>query len=595
MPMMNPDGNALGQRTNANGYDLNRNFPDRIDDPVDDPAGRQPETSAVMTWQDGHSTVLSANFHTGAVVTNYPYDNNEDHSSVYTATPDDDIFRELSIEYSEDNEPMYNGPFDQGITNGADWYVISGGMQDWNYVWRGDMEVTVELNDQKWPPATELDRLWSENRESMISYLERALTGVRGVVTDAETGAPVAARLTIAGRDVPFYADPEVGDYHRPLAAGSYTLVVEAAGYETREIPFTITDGEADAVRHDVPLSPRPTSLAHVDHRVADDSGGDGWLDPGEAGRLAVTLRNDGRLGTGITGGLVPLGEYAGSSERAGWPDLAPGESAESLSPHPDVHVDADVPPGHQLGFAVDYVTAEGVKGLTGAFFVPLGAPAEERTPAADVPQPIQDHTTVESHIDVLEERRVAEVNVRVDIAHTYVGDLQVTLVAPDGGEYRLHDRSGGSSNDIHTWYDTETEPVDSLEPLAGTPSNGRWTLRVRDWAGGDEGTLEGWTLEQLTRAFEDPVAEVRLRAVTRDAAAGTVRLSWWPVGSAERYKVYRSDRADSAGGFDDVTGEDDTETDTVFEDASNLGPITYWIVSGVGHTGEGLWGHYGR
>jgi subtilisin-like proprotein convertase family protein len=429
----------------------------------------------------------------------------------------------------------------------------------------------------------------------MISYLERALTGVRGVVTDGETGAPVAARLTIAGRDVPFFTDPGVGDYHRPLSAGSYTLVVEAAGYETREIPITIDDGAAEAVREDVQLSPRPTSLAHEDHRVAEDSGGDGWLDPGETGRLAVTLRNDGRLGTGITGDLVPLGDHASSSEGAGWPDLAPGESAESLSPHPDVEVASGVPAGHQLGFAVDYVTAEGVAGMTDAFFVPVGAPAEERRPAADVPQPIDDHATVDSHIDVSEERRLAEVNVRVDIAHTYVGDLEVTLVAPDGREFRLHDRSGGSADDIHTWYDTQTEPVDSLDPLAGAPSNGRWTLRVRDRASGDQGTLEGWTLEQLTRAFEDPVAEVRLRGLAHDAAAGTVQLTWWPVGSAERYKVYRSDRADSAAGFVDVTGEDDTDADTGFEDASDLGRITYWIVSGVGHTGEGLWGHYGR
>lgn len=596
MPMMNPDGNALAQRTNANGYDLNRDFPDRIDDPVDDPAGRQAETAAVMRWQQGHSTVLSANFHTGALVTNYPYDNNESHTSVYTATPDDDVFRDLSLEYSEDNAPMYGGVFDQGITNGADWYVISGGMQDWNYVWRGDMEVTVELDDTKWPPESELPRLWQENRESMISYLERALTGVRGIVTDAETGAPLAARLTVAGRDVPFFTDPAVGDYHRPLTAGDHTLVVSAPGYTSREVPVTIDDPAADAVRVDVALTPRPTRLDHAEHRVASDGSGDGWLDPGETGRLAVTLRNDGRGASGITGRLLPLGGYATSEEAAAWPDLAPGESGESLSPHLDVAVASDVPPGHRLGFAVEYRTAEGIEAVTDAFFEPVGAPAVDGKDAADVPQPIPDYGLTESHVDVTDERRLSEVNVRVDIAHTYIGDLEVTLVAPDGREFRLHDRSGGSTDGIHTWYDTETEPVDSLDPLAGSASDGRWTLRVRDRAGGDEGTLEGWRLEQLSRPFEDPVAEVRLRRVEKlGEGQGTVRLEWWPVGSADTYRVYRSGRADSAEAFADVTGEDDTDTDTVFEDRSALGRITYWLVSGVGHTGEGLWGHYGR
>jgi carboxypeptidase D len=594
MPMLNPDGNARAQRTNANGYDLNRNFPDRIDDPVDDPAGRQPETAVMMSWQDGHATVLSANFHSGALVTNYPYDNNESHSNVYTATPDDDIFRELALEYSEDNPPMYGGAFDQGITNGADWYTISGGMQDWNYVWRGDMEVTVELEDVKWPPAGELDRLWSENRESMISYLERALTGVRGLVTDGETGAPLAARLTVAGRDVPFFTDPEVGDYHRPLPAGGHTLVVSAPGYETREVPITVDDSEADAVRADVALSPRPTSLEHVAQRVTEDGGGDGFLDPGESGRLAVTLRNDGRGASGIAGPLLPLTAHGTSEGEGGWPDLGPGESAESLDPHLAVGVAPDAPAGHQLGFAVEYRTAEGARGRTEAFFVPLGAPEQERTPAADVPRAIEDHATIQSHVDIAADRLLDEVNVRVDIAHTYIGDLVVTLVAPDGGTYRLHERTGGSADDIRTWYDTETQPVDSLDPLAGSSSQGRWTLRVEDRAGGDQGTLEGWTLEQLTRPFEDPVAEVLLRRVSRPDPE-TVRIEWWPVGTAESYRVYRSAQVSSADGFDDVTGEDGDPTDTAFEDGSSLSPVTYWLVTAVGHTGEGLWGHYGR
>ena len=74
MPSMNPDGFELGQRYNANGVDLNRDFPDQFNDPDNSTGGRQPETRAVMDWSAEHNFVLSANMHSGALVANYPFD-----------------------------------------------------------------------------------------------------------------------------------------------------------------------------------------------------------------------------------------------------------------------------------------------------------------------------------------------------------------------------------------------------------------------------------------------------------------------------------------------------------------------------------------
>ncbi|KAJ9576205.1 hypothetical protein L9F63_006938 [Diploptera punctata] len=89
MPSLNPDGYEASEegrcesrsgfegRVNANGVDLNRDFPDQFDNnntDVDILGGRQNETAAIMTWIVSNPFVLSGNLHGGAVVASYPYD-----------------------------------------------------------------------------------------------------------------------------------------------------------------------------------------------------------------------------------------------------------------------------------------------------------------------------------------------------------------------------------------------------------------------------------------------------------------------------------------------------------------------------------------
>ncbi len=91
VPLMSPDGLELDRRGNANGINLNRNFPLLTDSSLSiftgEPLGtsnREPEVSHIMNWTAENSFVLSASFHTGALLVCYPYGYNEQMSAVDT-------------------------------------------------------------------------------------------------------------------------------------------------------------------------------------------------------------------------------------------------------------------------------------------------------------------------------------------------------------------------------------------------------------------------------------------------------------------------------------------------------------------------------
>lgn len=85
----------------------------------------------------------------------------------------------------------------------------------------------------------------------------------------------------------------------------------------------------------------------------------------------------------------------------------------------------------------------------------------------------------------------IGSVEASVDISHTYIGDLQVSLVSPSGQAVLLHDRAGGSTRNLAKAYTAATTPA--LAALAGKPAAGTWKLRVVDRAAQDQGKLVSW------------------------------------------------------------------------------------------------------
>ncbi|XP_053572791.1 carboxypeptidase M isoform X1 [Bombina bombina] len=239
MPSMNPDGFESSNphcafsdgRYNKNNYDLNRNFPDAFSTTV---STIQPETQAVMNWVKSETFVLSANFHGGALVASYPYDNIN--SETNAISPDNDFFIHLATVYASNHANMYQGnacgySFAGGITNGYTWYAVQGGMQDYNYIYGQCFEITIELSCCKYPAASELLQFWMDNKVSLIEYMKQVHMGIKGQVLDT-SGNPISnAIVEVKGRRhiVP-YKTNKYGEYFLLLLPGSYTLNVTVQG-----------------------------------------------------------------------------------------------------------------------------------------------------------------------------------------------------------------------------------------------------------------------------------------------------------------------------------------------------------------------------
>jgi len=262
MPSMNPDGytasrpgcsssafsgfNLFGGtsgRENANGVDLNRDFPKQFDERQDVDSntlerGRQPETKALMRWIKKNPFVLSANLHGGALVASYPYDDSASHrSGLYSAAPDDKFFKHVAKIYASAHRTMRTGnkcgdSFPGGITNGAKWYDVPGGMQDFNYVHSNSFEITLELSCCKHPPASTLQNEWILNKESLLRYMEAVHSGIKGNVIDGTTGQPVQnAEIKIRGNSKVVRTTRD-GEYWRLLTPGEHVISASANGYQ---------------------------------------------------------------------------------------------------------------------------------------------------------------------------------------------------------------------------------------------------------------------------------------------------------------------------------------------------------------------------
>ena len=147
---------------------------------------------------------------------------------------------------------------------------------------------------------------------------------------------------------------------------------------------------------------------------------------------------------------------------------------------------------------------------ITGSFTV--DDPYLERYSATGLPRAIPDTNTLISQSLVVSDSFVySDINVEIDISHTWDGDLEATLVAPDGTAILLFSRNGSANDNFtRTVFDSEAstlisagvapftgryQPLQSLAPLYNKNAQGTWQLQIRDLVSADVGTLNTFAL----------------------------------------------------------------------------------------------------
>ncbi len=246
--MVNPDGRVGMIRYNNNGVDLNRDWGYMWNgEGSSSGAFSQVESKALRACSYSHQFVVHTTYHSGTEYISCPW------SYRPQAPFDAPHILQLAGLYA-DVSGYSNIPYGQGY-NGM--YAINGSTKDSNYGAMGSISWSMEISQAKQPPASQIMTYYNYNKPAMLTMIEYSGYGLEGLVTDAVTGDPVAAVIFV-NDFIPTFTDPEVGDYHKYVLPGNYSIMVKANGYQDKLVSgisvsamnSTITDIELDPLDH---------------------------------------------------------------------------------------------------------------------------------------------------------------------------------------------------------------------------------------------------------------------------------------------------------------------------------------------------------
>jgi len=336
----------------------------------------------------------------------------------------------------------------------------------------------------------------------------------------------------------PSFLDARNGIIQADQAAGGTHYQQIWQVFANRGMGFSASTASANATTateaFDVPPLLKHESTAITDPAPGGDA--DGAAEPGETVRVTETVRNvnpfavtnaAGTLLTAAPGVTVP-------QNAATWSTVAANGGTQTSSPAFQVAIPNAWPCGDTIPMSLAVTTSQG--NVTIPVSVPTGVPGSPVTQNAspNVAIPDNNSTGVSSTVTFADLGPVTDVNVRVDISHTFDGDLRLTLRSPSGTVVPLATNIGGSGNDYsNTVFDDEAatpigagsppfagtfRPASPLSAIDGEPSAGTWTLKVVDTAAADIGTLKSWGATIPGAATCSAVSGVKPVVVTKSA-----------------------------------------------------------------------------
>ncbi|TSA26047.1 MAG: T9SS C-terminal target domain-containing protein [Bacteroidetes bacterium] len=350
--LVNPDGFFGGIRYNSNGVDINRDAGFMWGGEGYSPAPfSQPETKILRSLWLTHNFSLYSNFHGGTEVIALPW-------SYRTSQPSDwaQMYHLADVYADTSGYPyLIHG---QGCNM---MYQILGSTKDYQYGILGQVGWSMELSELKQPPSSQIPMYYNYNKPAITEMIRQVGWGVEGIISDSVTGSPIKAAIFV-GSYYPVFTDPQVGDYHKYILPGTYSITVKASGYETRTITGVTVPAQGSAVAN-IQLVPAPawyackalvTNIPYLPGSgdYADESYVPGLIGPpdlvnysiGRSGYVIVDMGDTVYDGTGddfkvVEGDDTPEGYYCHVSESMDgpWTNLggATGTTAFNLSDGP--------------------------------------------------------------------------------------------------------------------------------------------------------------------------------------------------------------------------------------------------------------------
>jgi subtilisin-like proprotein convertase family protein len=300
-------------------------------------------------------------------------------------------------------------------------------------------------------------------------------------------------------------------------AAQAILQAAISLGYTNSEI--SIFANEMQATGYSVSLGIDYVSNTVTDICYTPPSNVNAVLEPGERGQIRVSIRSSAINHTNVTGTLTsPTPGVTIIDGTATWPNLSPNVTTGSDSPDFTVELSQSVACLSSVQFNLSVSSDQG-----GPFPMSFSVPVGSSLTPGGLPASIPDNAPagVTSTLNVPTSAILTDVNVRVAITHTWVGDLFIKIRSPLGTEVTLLDRPGvpastfGCSSDnmnvtfddeaaqilesycpaSNPWYAGPAQAVGLLSAFDGQNAQGNWVLTVSDNAGSDVGSVTSWEL----------------------------------------------------------------------------------------------------